>query len=116
MHTPRLFPFTSTLHRLADDVSGEPLIGHEAEIPIASPAMSQPASKHYGAEARSAMSFCLSFHQALLGPSGAGWLDDRPDLRCQDCTRQHAVDGWLLSCMAALPGLARPTNDLHACQ
>jgi hypothetical protein len=26
------------------------------------------------------MSFRLSFHQALLGPTGAHWLDDPPDL------------------------------------
>jgi hypothetical protein len=44
------------------------------------------------------MSFPLSFHQALLGPTGAYWLDGPSDLSCQDSTRQHAVDGPLLSC------------------
>src|SRR5215216_4883209 len=44
------------------------------------------------------MSFRLSFHQALLGLSGAHWLDDPPDLSCQDSTGQHAVDDPLPSC------------------
>ena len=44
------------------------------------------------------MSFCLSFHLALLGPSGAHWLDDASDLSCKDSTGQHTVDGWPLSC------------------
>jgi hypothetical protein len=37
-----------------------------------------------------------SFHQPLLGPTGAYWLDDGPDLSWQDSTRQHAVDDPLL--------------------
>jgi hypothetical protein len=44
------------------------------------------------------MSFCLSFHQALFGPTGAYWLDDPSDLTCKDSTQQHAVDDPLLSC------------------
>jgi len=44
------------------------------------------------------MSFCLSFHLALLGPTAAHWLDDPSDLTCKDSTRQHAVDDPLLSC------------------
>lgn len=40
-----------------------------------------------------AMSFRLSFHLALLGPTGAYWLDDPPDLSCKETTRQHAVGG-----------------------
>jgi hypothetical protein len=44
------------------------------------------------------MSFPLSFHLALLSPTGADWLDDPPDVSCQDSTCQHAVDGPLLSC------------------
>ena len=44
------------------------------------------------------MSFLLSFHLALLGLSGAHWLDDAPELSCQDGTRQHAVDDPRLSC------------------
>ena len=43
------------------------------------------------------MSFRLSFHQALLGPTGAHWLDDPPDLSCKERTGQHAVDGPLLN-------------------
>ena len=42
------------------------------------------------------MSFHLSFHQALLSPSGAPWLDEPPDLSCMETTRQHAVDDPLL--------------------
>jgi hypothetical protein len=43
-------------------------------------------------------SFRRSFHQALLRPSGAHWLDKLPDLTCKGSTRQHAVDDPLLSC------------------
>jgi len=39
------------------------------------------------------MSFPLSFHLALLGPTGAHWLDDPPDLSCKETTRQHTEDG-----------------------
>jgi hypothetical protein len=44
------------------------------------------------------MSFCLSFHQALPGPTGAHWLDDPSDVSCKDRTGQHPVDDPLLSC------------------
>jgi hypothetical protein len=44
------------------------------------------------------MPFCLSFHLALLGPTGAYWLDDPPDVTCKETTRHHAVDDPLLSC------------------
>jgi hypothetical protein len=44
------------------------------------------------------MSFRLSFHQALLGPPGAHWLDDPPDVSCKNSTRWHAMDDTLLSC------------------
>src|SRR5207247_782721 len=39
-----------------------------------------------------------SFHPALLGPTGAHWLDDPPDLSCKDSTGHHAVDDCPLSC------------------
>ena len=52
------------------------------------------------------MSFRLSFHLPLLGPTGPHWLDDRHDLSCQDSTGQHAVDDPLLSCNA-LPSFRR---------
>jgi hypothetical protein len=66
------------------------------------------------------MSFCLSFHQALLGKSGAYWLDDRPDLSCQDRTASTpwTVGGclaWLL-CLG-LPGprmICMRASDLPA--
>jgi hypothetical protein len=41
--------------------------------------------------------FCLSFHQPLLGLSGAHLLDGRSELSYQDSTRQHAVDRCRLS-------------------
>jgi hypothetical protein len=44
------------------------------------------------------MSFRMSFHQASLGPTGAHWLDDPPDVSGKDRTRQHPVDGSRLSC------------------
>jgi hypothetical protein len=43
-------------------------------------------------------SFSQSFHQAVLGPTGAYWLDGPPDLTCKDSTQQDAVDGLWLSC------------------
>ena len=43
------------------------------------------------------MSFCLSFHLALLGPTGAHWLDNASDLSCMEDTGQHAMDGPRLS-------------------
>jgi hypothetical protein len=62
-------------------------------------------------EMREGMSFSLSFHQPLLGPTGAHWLDDPPDLSCKDSTRQYAVDDPLLSCKP-LPAC----SDRAACQ
>jgi hypothetical protein len=53
------------------------------------------------------MSFRLSFHQPILGTSGAYWLDDPPDLSCKENTRQHAVDDPLLSCKQLRPQLAQ---------
>ena len=47
---------------------------------------------------RDTTSFCLSFHQGLLGPTGAHWLDDPSDLSCKDSTQQYPVDNPLLSC------------------
>jgi hypothetical protein len=44
------------------------------------------------------MSFSLSFHQPLLSPTGAHWLDDPSDLTCKDSIQQHSVDDPLLSC------------------
>jgi hypothetical protein len=54
------------------------------------------------------MSFCWSFHLALLGPSGAHWLDDLPDVTCKESTRQHAVDDALLSCEQQVGGSSPP--------
>jgi len=66
-----------------------------------------PASTGRGG--RRELSFPMSFHQALLRPTGAYWLDGPPDLSCQDSTRQHAVDDPLLSCNL-LPCPERPTT------
>jgi len=44
------------------------------------------------------ISFCLSFHLALLGPTGAHWLDGPPDVSCRDGIQPYAVDDPLLSC------------------
>src|SRR4029450_12771506 len=49
------------------------------------------------------VSFRLSFHQGLLAPTGAHWLDNASDLSCKDSTRQHSVDDPLLSCKQAHP-------------
>src|SRR5215211_5636233 len=45
-----------------------------------------------------------SFHPALLGPTGAYWLDDPSDLSCKDSTRQYVMDGSLLSCKQQVGG------------
>ena len=42
------------------------------------------------------LSFRLSFHQTLLGPTGAHWLDDPPDLSSKDITQHYSADGPLL--------------------
>jgi hypothetical protein len=52
-------------------------------------------------------SFCLSFHLALLGPTGADRLDSPPDLSCKDSTRQYTVDDPRLSCKPVLCSTAR---------
>ena len=54
------------------------------------------------------MSFCSSFHEALLGLTGAYWLDDPPDLACQDSTREYPLDGWPLSCKQQVGGSSPP--------
>ena len=53
----------------------------------------------------------MSFHQPLLGRSGAHWLDDPPDLSCQDTTRQHALDDPLLSCKQQVGGSSPPASS-----
>jgi hypothetical protein len=42
-----------------------------------------------------------SFHLALLGLSGAHWLDDQPDLTYKVGMREHQVDDSRLSCESA---------------
>jgi hypothetical protein len=59
------------------------------------------------------LSFRLSFHPALRGPTGADWLDDRSDLSCKDSTRQHAVDDSRLSCKQL--SLTSPAPLLWGC-
>src|SRR5215211_7083782 len=54
------------------------------------------------------MSFFLSFHLALLGPTGAHWLDGPPDLSDKDSTRQRAADDPLLSCKQQVGGSSPP--------
>jgi hypothetical protein len=57
------------------------------------------------------MSFFLSFHLVLLGPTGAHWLDDPPDLSCKDSTGQHSTHGWLLSCKQQVGGSSPPASS-----
>jgi hypothetical protein len=57
------------------------------------------------------MSFQLSFHLAPLGATGAHWLDDPPDVGCQDGTRQYAVDATLLSCKQQVGGSSPPASS-----
>ena len=51
-----------------------------------------------------ARSFRQSFHTALLGHTGAHWLDGPSDLSSQENTRQHAVDDPRLSCKQQVAG------------
>jgi hypothetical protein len=62
------------------------------------------------------MSFPMSFHQAPLGPTGAHWLDDAPDLSCKESTRQYAVDGPLLSCKQQPPASSSGASSKAAGQ
>jgi hypothetical protein len=55
------------------------------------------------------MSFRVSFHLALLGPTGAHWLDDPSDVSCKETTRQYPVDGPLLSCKQQVGGSSPPS-------
>jgi hypothetical protein len=59
------------------------------------------------------MSFCLSFHQALLGPTGAHWLDNASDLSCMEDTGQYAVDDPRLSCKQQVGGSSPPASSQH---
>ena len=60
--------------------------------------------RHLSRRARGGMSFWLSFHLPLLGPTGAHWLDDPPDLSCKGSTGQYLADGWPLSCKQLMTG------------
>ena len=57
------------------------------------------------------MSFSVSFHQALLSPTGAYWLDDPSDLTCKETTRQHDVDDPLLSCKQQVEDWSPPASS-----
>ena len=57
------------------------------------------------------MSSSMSFHQAPLGPTGAHWLDDPPDLSSKDSTRQYAVDDPRLSCKQQVGGSSPPASS-----
>ena len=57
------------------------------------------------------MSFPLSFHLAVPGPTGAYWLDGPPDVTCKDSTGQHAVDDPLLSCKQQVGGSSPPASS-----
>jgi hypothetical protein len=54
----------------------------------------------------------MSFHQALLSPTGAHSLDTASDLSCKNSTRQHALDGPLLSCKQQVLGVRVPLPAL----
>jgi hypothetical protein len=54
------------------------------------------------------MSFRLSFRQALLGLTGAHWLDDPSDMSCKDSTHRYPVDGPRLSCKQQVGGFESP--------
>jgi hypothetical protein len=55
-----------------------------------------------GVAAKSRKSLRWSFHLAPLGPTGAHWPDDPPDVTCKDSTGQHSTDGCPLSVTSRL--------------
>jgi hypothetical protein len=61
------------------------------------------------------MSFPLSFHLPLLGPTGAHSLDGGCDLSCKDSTGEYAVDDPLLSCKQQV-GVRVPASSMSAGQ
>jgi hypothetical protein len=69
--------------------------------------MRRPRPRPENGRQRARLSFSMSFHLALLGPTGVHWLDDPPDLTCNDSTRQYAVDDPRLSCKQQV----RPWSD-----
>jgi len=64
-----------------------------------------------------ARSFRQSFHSALLGHTGAHWLDGPSDLSSQQNTRQHAVDDPRLSCKQQVAGAVQinPADVAASC-
>jgi hypothetical protein len=56
-------------------------------------------------------SFSWSFHQALVSPTEAQWLDDPTDPTCKDGTRRHALDDPRPSCKQQVGG---PCSDCLA--
>jgi hypothetical protein len=78
------------------------------------PAGQTVALRWPGQEHRGQMSLSMSFHPALLGPTGAHSLDDPPEASCKDSTRQHAVDDPLLSCTCCPARSALLRRDLLA--
>ena len=64
-----------------------------------------------GRRSSSWMSFHLSFHLTLLGPTGAYWLDDPFDLSCKDSTQQYPVDDPPLSCKQQVGGSSPPASS-----
>jgi hypothetical protein len=53
----------------------------------------------------------MSFHPALLGPTGGHWLDDPPDVSSVDSTRQYGVDDARLSCKQQVGGSSPPASS-----
>src|SRR4029453_5425644 len=56
------------------------------------PSSARPGEAGWRALGGGTTSFWLSFHLALLGLSGAHWLDDPSELSCKDSTQQYPVD------------------------
>jgi len=55
-------------------------------------------------------SFHWSFHHGLPATTGVHWLDEAPDLTCQDGTRQHSPGGCPLSCKQQVGGSSLPAG------
>src|SRR4030095_17039154 len=45
-----------------------------------------------------------SFHPARRSPTGAHWLDDAPDVTCEDRTARQVVDGQAPTCKQQVGG------------
>jgi hypothetical protein len=100
--TPRRVPHPSIEERRARGKEARermPLSSHSGQQPDRPDPVGLLAGREaYQSDEAADMSFRLSFHLALLSPTGAHWLDDPSDVSCKDGMWEYAVDGSRRSC------------------